>query len=196
MTVYTPYPKVIFAGVNEYADNTISNISISLGRRDIYEQALVGIANVRRFFVAAVFAEVLLHAGVIAILVGHSVFRGPNRKGEVGAFFAFVECVFVNFRDVNFDADWFHVSIGGCGFGAGKAWSLGHLSPTDGDRTGFGCLLAFRDLLIHAQVIPARRGECLLDNKIKLVPAPSFMNVVRVDKVNVNVDENIGVVVH
>jgi hypothetical protein len=47
VTVYTPYPKVIFAGVNEYADNTISNISISLGRRDIYEQALVGIANVR-----------------------------------------------------------------------------------------------------------------------------------------------------
>lgn len=37
---------MIFAGVNEYADNTISNISISLGRRDIYEQALVGIANV------------------------------------------------------------------------------------------------------------------------------------------------------
>lgn len=47
MTVYTPYPKVIFAGVNEFADNTISDISISLGRRDIYEQALVGIANVR-----------------------------------------------------------------------------------------------------------------------------------------------------
>lgn len=47
MTVYTPYPKVVFAGVNEFADNTISNISISLGRRDIYEQALVGIANVR-----------------------------------------------------------------------------------------------------------------------------------------------------
>jgi hypothetical protein len=46
VTVYTPYPKVIFAGVNEYADSTISNISISLGRRDIYEQALVGIANV------------------------------------------------------------------------------------------------------------------------------------------------------
>ena len=37
---------MIFAGVNEYADSTISNISISLGRRDIYEQALVGIANV------------------------------------------------------------------------------------------------------------------------------------------------------
>ena len=47
MTEYTPYPKVIFAGVNEYADNTISNIAISLGRRDIYEQANPGIANVR-----------------------------------------------------------------------------------------------------------------------------------------------------
>jgi hypothetical protein len=47
VTVYTPFPKVIFAGVNEFSDNTISNISISLGRRDIYEQALVGIANVR-----------------------------------------------------------------------------------------------------------------------------------------------------
>jgi hypothetical protein len=47
VTVYTPYPKVIFAGVNEFSDNTISDISISLGRRDIYEQALVGIANVR-----------------------------------------------------------------------------------------------------------------------------------------------------
>lgn len=47
MTEYTPYPKVIFAGANEYADNTISNISISLGRRDIYEQANPGIANVR-----------------------------------------------------------------------------------------------------------------------------------------------------
>jgi hypothetical protein len=47
VTEYTPYPKVIFAGVNEYADNTISNIAISLGRRDIYEQANPGIANVR-----------------------------------------------------------------------------------------------------------------------------------------------------
>jgi len=47
VTIYTPFPKVIFAGVNELPDNTISDISISLGRRDIYEQALVGIANVR-----------------------------------------------------------------------------------------------------------------------------------------------------
>lgn len=40
MTVYTPYPKVIFAGATEYADNTISSINITLGRRDIFEQAL------------------------------------------------------------------------------------------------------------------------------------------------------------
>lgn len=44
MTVYTPYPKVIFGGATEYADNTIANISISLGRRDIFEQALPGVA--------------------------------------------------------------------------------------------------------------------------------------------------------
>lgn len=46
MTEYSPYPKVIFAGANEYADNTIANISISLGRRSIYEQALPGVANI------------------------------------------------------------------------------------------------------------------------------------------------------
>ena len=46
MTTYTPYPKVIFAGSVEYADETVSSISISLGRRDIYEQALPGIANI------------------------------------------------------------------------------------------------------------------------------------------------------
>jgi hypothetical protein len=38
---------VVFAGAVEYADNTISSIGISLGRRDIYEQANPGIANVR-----------------------------------------------------------------------------------------------------------------------------------------------------
>jgi hypothetical protein len=45
MTTYTPYPKVIFAGVNEYDDNTISTISLELGRRNIFEQAQVGIAS-------------------------------------------------------------------------------------------------------------------------------------------------------
>lgn len=47
MTTYTPYPKVIFAGINEFVDNTISSIGVSLGRRDIYEQPLPGIANVQ-----------------------------------------------------------------------------------------------------------------------------------------------------
>lgn len=46
MTAYTPYPKVIFDGGVEYADNTISNISINVGRRDIYEQGQVGFASV------------------------------------------------------------------------------------------------------------------------------------------------------
>ena len=46
MTAYTPYPKVIFAGAVEYTDNTISNISITTGRRDIYEQGQVGFASV------------------------------------------------------------------------------------------------------------------------------------------------------
>lgn len=45
MTAYTPYPKVIFGGATEYADETISNISISLGRRDIFEQALPALIN-------------------------------------------------------------------------------------------------------------------------------------------------------
>jgi hypothetical protein len=49
MTTYTPYPKIIFAGATEYEDNTISNISIGLGRRDIFEQALPGIANIELF---------------------------------------------------------------------------------------------------------------------------------------------------
>jgi hypothetical protein len=46
VTAYTPYPKVLFAGV-EYASQTISNIGISLGRRDIYEQGQAGICNVQ-----------------------------------------------------------------------------------------------------------------------------------------------------
>jgi hypothetical protein len=46
VTTYTPYPKVIFAGATEYADETISSISISLGRRDIFEQAQPGLINV------------------------------------------------------------------------------------------------------------------------------------------------------
>lgn len=46
MTAYTPYPKVIFDGGIEYADNTVSNISITLGRRDIFEQPQPGLASI------------------------------------------------------------------------------------------------------------------------------------------------------
>ena len=46
MSVYTPYPKVIFAGATEYADNNISNITISVGRNNIMEQALAGIISI------------------------------------------------------------------------------------------------------------------------------------------------------
>lgn len=46
MTVYTPYPKVIFAGGVEYTDNTIASINITKGRRNIYEQGQVGVATV------------------------------------------------------------------------------------------------------------------------------------------------------
>lgn len=38
---------MVFAGSVEYADNTISSIGISIGRRDIYEQSQPGIASVR-----------------------------------------------------------------------------------------------------------------------------------------------------
>ena len=46
MTAYTPYPKVIFAGATEYADETVSNVSITIGRRNIFEQAQAGFINV------------------------------------------------------------------------------------------------------------------------------------------------------
>jgi hypothetical protein len=46
VSVYTPYPKVIFAGATEYADNNIANITISVGRNNIMEQALAGIISI------------------------------------------------------------------------------------------------------------------------------------------------------
>jgi hypothetical protein len=64
MTTYTPYPKVIFAGINEYTDNTISNISLELGRRNIYEQAQVGIASISLWTDADTFLNVNLSDSV------------------------------------------------------------------------------------------------------------------------------------
>ena len=46
MAEYTPYPTVEFDGGLTYADETIANISITLGRRDIMEQPSAGYATV------------------------------------------------------------------------------------------------------------------------------------------------------
>jgi hypothetical protein len=45
VTTYTPYPSVTFNGV-AYADDTLSSISISMGRRDIMEQPQPGYASI------------------------------------------------------------------------------------------------------------------------------------------------------
>ena len=46
MTAYTPYPTVEIDGGIFYPDNTISRISITTGRRNIYEQPPAGFAIV------------------------------------------------------------------------------------------------------------------------------------------------------
>lgn len=47
MTVnYDPYPTVTFAGATTYADNTISSISIRLGRNDVTTQPQPGYASI------------------------------------------------------------------------------------------------------------------------------------------------------
>jgi hypothetical protein len=45
VTTYTPFPSVTFNGV-AYADDTLSSISISMGRRDIMEQPQPGYASI------------------------------------------------------------------------------------------------------------------------------------------------------
>lgn len=46
MTNYEPYPTVTFAGATTYADNTISSISIRMGRNDVIEQPQPGYASI------------------------------------------------------------------------------------------------------------------------------------------------------
>lgn len=46
MTTYSPYPTVEINGGIYYPDNTISNIQITTGRRNIYEQASAGYTRV------------------------------------------------------------------------------------------------------------------------------------------------------
>ena len=47
MTTYDPYPTVTFAGGTTYADNTISSISIRMGRDDVTTQPQPGFASIR-----------------------------------------------------------------------------------------------------------------------------------------------------
>ena len=47
MTTYDPYPTVTFGGATTYADNTISSISIRMGRNDVTEQPQPGFASIR-----------------------------------------------------------------------------------------------------------------------------------------------------
>lgn len=47
MTTYDPYPTVTFGGTTTYADNTISSISIRMGRNDVTEQPQPGFASIR-----------------------------------------------------------------------------------------------------------------------------------------------------
>ena len=47
MTTYTPFPTVTFNGVTTYADNTISSISIRMGRNDVIEQPQPGYATIQ-----------------------------------------------------------------------------------------------------------------------------------------------------
>ena len=47
MTDYDPYPTVTFGGTTTYADNTISSISIRMGRDDVMDQPQPGYASIR-----------------------------------------------------------------------------------------------------------------------------------------------------
>jgi hypothetical protein len=46
VTTYEPYPTVTFGGTTTYADNTISSISIRMGRNDVTEQPQPGFASI------------------------------------------------------------------------------------------------------------------------------------------------------
>ncbi len=47
MTDYEPYPTVTFGGTTTYADNTISSISIRMGRDDVMDQPQPGYASIQ-----------------------------------------------------------------------------------------------------------------------------------------------------
>ena len=73
MTDYEPYPTVTFGGVTTYADQTISSISISMGRNDVTEQPQPGFASISLWTDASEPLDVALSQSVsIAIDKGTS----------------------------------------------------------------------------------------------------------------------------
>lgn len=73
MTDYEPYPTVTFGGSTTYADNTISSISIRMGRNDVIEQPQPGFASIRLWTDASQVLDVTLSESVtIAIAKGTS----------------------------------------------------------------------------------------------------------------------------
>jgi len=73
VTDYEPYPTVTFGGTTTYADNTISSISIRMGRNDIIEQPQPGYASIRLWTNADQVLDVSLSESVsIAIAKGTS----------------------------------------------------------------------------------------------------------------------------
>jgi len=73
VTTYDPYPTVTFGGTTTYADNTISSISIRMGRNDVTEQPQPGFASISLWTDASEPLDVALSQSVsIAIDKGTS----------------------------------------------------------------------------------------------------------------------------
>ncbi len=64
MTTYDPYPTVTFNGLATYADQTISSISIRMGRNDVTEQPQPGYASIELWTDAAEPLDVALSQSV------------------------------------------------------------------------------------------------------------------------------------
>ena len=89
MTDYEPYPTVTFAGTTTYADNTISSISIRMGRDNVMEQPQPGYASIRLWTDASEPLNVALSQSVsVSIDKGTSgtqeIFYGTISDIEIG----------------------------------------------------------------------------------------------------------------
>lgn len=65
MTAYTPYPTVEIDGGLYYPDNTISRISVNVGRNNIYEQPKAGFTNVELWTTADAALDIELSDNLI-----------------------------------------------------------------------------------------------------------------------------------